>query len=815
MGVKRLLRISLLAVLAIAVSGCGTAQQAASTPGGADFAPASTAVYLTGVTDPASSQWAKADQLLGHFPGREKLLASARKDLLKDGLTWERDVKPALGTELNLALLDFKDAEHNYVFFTKPKDQAKFDHLLETGNDPQVHREIDGWTVFADNRRALDNFEQARESGDTLADEPAFQDAMSHQPDDAVLRGYVSGQRLYQLIEQEAAKSPDARDFERFSESFGKLESVSFSAGAEDDGVAVQAAYKSKGQPTTGSFTPQLDQVLPANALAYVAFGNLEDAFDNALLSSDANVPGLKTKITELEQALGFSIKADLLPLFSKEGAIAVYRGGAETPNLLVVLQVPDEANARKIVDRFAALASLGGQHVGPVDDPRRRGQADPARRALGRRRRHRREAAHLERQDARRTGPRERRQAGHGPGLRGSARRVRCSARDVVARLPEPQVGHPLRLPARRAGLGPARRARQHHAAPLDGALLEAGRRPFDHFGLPDDQVASAGVPAREFLFTSESVTEGHPDKIADQISDSVLDAVLRDDVYGRVACETLITTGLVVVAGEITTETYVDIARIARDKLEEIGYTHSEWGFDATTCGVVVAIDEQSPDIAQGVDASYEVQHDPGDDDPLDKLGAGDQGMMFGYATNETVELMPLPIMLAHKICKRLAEVRKAGDLPYLRPDGKAQVTVRYEVDEHGVQKPVEIERILVSTQHSDGIELRGPDQAGHRRPRPAADPAVATCTTRSASTSATSSTSTRRGSSCSAGRWATRASPAARSSSTRTAGQRGTAAAPSRARIRRRSTGRRRTRRATWRRTSSRPGSPTAAR
>src|SRR4029077_160052 len=251
------------------------------------------------------------------------LLAEARKDLLEDGLTWERDVKPALGPELDLALLDFNDADHNYVFFTKPKDQAKFDHLLETGDEPQVHREIDGWTVFADNRRALDNFEQAREAGDTLADEPAFQDAMADQPDDAVLRGYVSGQRLYQLIQQEAAKSPDARDLERFSQSFGKLESVAFSAGAEDDGVAVQAAYKSTGQPTTGSFTPQLDQVLPADALAYVAFGHLEDAFDNALLSGDANVPGLKTKITELEQALGFSIKSDLLPLFSNEGAIA------------------------------------------------------------------------------------------------------------------------------------------------------------------------------------------------------------------------------------------------------------------------------------------------------------------------------------------------------------------------------------------------------------------------------------------------------------------------------------------------------------
>jgi S-adenosylmethionine synthetase len=211
--------------------------------------------------------------------------------------------------------------------------------------------------------------------------------------------------------------------------------------------------------------------------------------------------------------------------------------------------------------------------------------------------------------------------------------------------------------------------------------------------------------MPGREFLFTSESVTEGHPDKIADQISDSVLDAVLRGDVDGRVACETLITTGLVVVAGEITTKIYVDIARLVRDKIGEIGYTHSEWGFDATTCGVVVAIDEQSPDIALGVDASYEVQHDPGDDDPLDLLGAGDQGMMFGYATRETPELMPLPIMLAHKICRRLAGVRKADEIPYLRPDGKAQVTVRYAVDEFGQQRPVAIERLLVSTQHAEG--------------------------------------------------------------------------------------------------------------
>ena len=214
--------------------------------------------------------------------------------------------------------------------------------------------------------------------------------------------------------------------------------------------------------------------------------------------------------------------------------------------------------------------------------------------------------------------------------------------------------------------------------------------------------------MPTQTFPFTSESVTEGHPDKIADQISDSVLDAVLADDPLGRVACETLITTGLVVVAGEITTETYVDIPRLVRNKIREIGYDRAKYGFDADTCGVIVAIDEQSPDIAQGVDRSYELQHDPNEDDPLDSVGAGDQGMMFGYACRETDELMPLPITLAHRIAHRLAEVRRAEVLPYLRPDGKAQVTVRYERDENGRQRAVQLERVLVSTQHRDGIDI-----------------------------------------------------------------------------------------------------------
>jgi S-adenosylmethionine synthetase len=225
--------------------------------------------------------------------------------------------------------------------------------------------------------------------------------------------------------------------------------------------------------------------------------------------------------------------------------------------------------------------------------------------------------------------------------------------------------------------------------------------------------------TPRSEFLFTSESVTEGHPDKMADQISDAVLDAVLAVDPHGRVACETFLTTGLVVVGGEITTSAIIDIPALVRKKIVEIGYTHSDYGFDANTCGVTVAVDRQSPDIAQGVDASAETHSDAGGDDPLDRIGAGDQGMMFGYACRETEELMPLPIMLAHKIASRLADIRKDEGLDYLRPDGKSQVSVRYEVDEDGFQRPVEIERVLISTQHAEGIDAQSrikPDLIEH---------------------------------------------------------------------------------------------------
>jgi S-adenosylmethionine synthetase len=205
-----------------------------------------------------------------------------------------------------------------------------------------------------------------------------------------------------------------------------------------------------------------------------------------------------------------------------------------------------------------------------------------------------------------------------------------------------------------------------------------------------------------RRYLFTSESVTEGHPDKLADQISDAVLDAVIADDPEGRVACETLVTTGVVIVAGEISTKTYVDVPRVVRETITGIGYTDAKSGIDGATCGVVVAIQEQSADIAIGVDKSYEVREGTADD-PFDQIGAGDQGMMIGFACRETEELMPMPIAVAHRLAKRLSDVRRAGVLPYLRPDGKSQVTIEYDDG-----RPARVDTVVISAQHREEVDI-----------------------------------------------------------------------------------------------------------
>lgn len=207
----------------------------------------------------------------------------------------------------------------------------------------------------------------------------------------------------------------------------------------------------------------------------------------------------------------------------------------------------------------------------------------------------------------------------------------------------------------------------------------------------------------SRRFIFTSESVTEGHPDKMADQISDAILDAILEEDPHGRVACETLLTTGLVVVAGEISTSKYVDIPRLVRQTVCDIGYDREEYGFDGNSCGVIVSIDEQSPDIDRGVTAALELRTGKGGEDQLSVQGAGDQGMMFGYACDETPDLMPMPIWLAHRLAQRLSEVRRAGVVGYLRPDGKTQVSIEYEG-----ARPVALRTVLISTQHKPGIDL-----------------------------------------------------------------------------------------------------------
>jgi hypothetical protein len=379
MAMVRGIRVAALMALAFALAGCGAKNEASSSlPSGAEFAPASSVVYVAGVTDPSSEQWEKADALLSRFPGRAKAIASFKKDLAEDGLTWEGDLKPALGDDLNLVLLSYDDADHNYVFFTKPHDEAKMTKVLESGKpaDRQVHRKIDGWTVFADNEKSLDNFAAARASGNALSDDDAFKDAMNDMSDEAAIRGYLPGQPIVDAIKKEAAKSSDTQQFKSLSESFGKLRYVAFSSTAEDEGVSVQAAYETAKEMDASSYRAELDSTLPSGALFYASFSDLEQNFDRVLKNADEQDPQFEQQLNQFQQALGFSLKDDVLPLFSKEGALAVYAGKQSVPVVTLALRVDDETKATQLINRLAAIAGLAGITVQPLSIEGAQGKA-------------------------------------------------------------------------------------------------------------------------------------------------------------------------------------------------------------------------------------------------------------------------------------------------------------------------------------------------------------------------------------------------------------------------------------------------------
>lgn len=358
----RALRLaSLAAVIFAVVAGCGGEEtRSGSVPDGASFAPASSAAYAVVVTDVDSEQWAKADALLKRFPGRAQLFEDFNEDLLKDNLNWERDVRPALGEDVHAVWLDFGNGGENIVGYTKPKDKAKFNKLVECCDEPMVHREIDGWTVFAENQALIDRFAGAR-SDDSLADDDVFAEAMERLPDDSLARAYVSGQQIEAAIEREAAKDPDTRSFREFQKTLGTIESLSFAATARDEGVRMDAVFSGNRDPNVDSFSAVLDDRLPTGALMYLAFGDLRDFWRGFLDSAKESIPNFEQQRRQFETALGFSLEEDLFPLFKQEGAVAVYRGSGTTPRVTFLLDVEgEEENARNVINRLGALLQLG-----------------------------------------------------------------------------------------------------------------------------------------------------------------------------------------------------------------------------------------------------------------------------------------------------------------------------------------------------------------------------------------------------------------------------------------------------------------------
>ena len=636
-------------------------------------------------TDPGAAALAPPDTaLFVRAQNRDEVWALVRRFPSLRALELERDVRPWVGDELALAVPAAGGAP---LLIAEVADRAGAERYRAQLERPSAFAG-DFLVVGVD----------AAPDGPSLADTPVYRRAA--ELDRAPVELYAPAAGLRRALENAPAALRAAGAFAEAPH----FEGLAARVRSQSGGLRISARLlRSAGAPPAQEFAPALQGRAPASAAAFLDVPGA-DALVTLLERGGAGdlVAGVRAALPGLA---GLDLDREVLGPLGAEAAVTLTASGA-TPVFTLTARTDNPALTREALARLQE--PLAEQLTGEAERlPGARRQRvlaarHPHARALVRDRRQRRDRLHdrLRAVPAHPRAARSRAGAGPSRGVGSDRRQGRgaslcrltpasCAGRADGA---EPRPGLPSR--ARRPPAGTRRRCRRQ----ARGVRFDRGAVPRDPMNEMNDN---------EYLFTSESVTEGHPDKIADQISDGVLDAVMRDDPNGRVACETLVNTGLVVVSGEISTSTYVDIQDVARETIRKIGYTDADLGFSADSCAVINAIDKQSPDIAQGVDTAYEARLDASDDDELDIAGAGDQGMMFGYASSETEELMPLPISLAHKLAHRLAAVRHAEIIPYLRPDGKTQVSVRYRDG-----KPVEIEKLLISTQHKEGAETLIPD-------------------------------------------------------------------------------------------------------